>query len=228
MSVRQCLRGLLSFMLLSNALSVLQVQAEGSLAVRLLDQNGAPVVGAIVSVTGAPAQKVTPQVKIMDQIQQSFVPHVLLINAGDPVSFPNSDNIRHHVYSFSEPKVFEIKLYADRPEAPVVFDKPGLVVLGCNIHDSMLGYIYVSPTAYAAITAEDGSAALPVPSTYTGIQVWHEYYALDETAQLAIPLDKLASLRGDGGIYTLTVPLLHPDTEDAAPDGGGFGNPMRR
>jgi len=110
----------------------------------------------------------------MDQQNKAFVPHVLVVPVGTPVMFPNRDNIRHHVYSFSPAKRFELPLYIGTPAAPVVFDKPGVVVLGCNIHDWMVGYIYVSATPYFAKTGEDGRARLgDVPAGAYEARVWH-------------------------------------------------------
>jgi hypothetical protein len=72
------------------------------------------------------------------------------------VAFPNSNEIRHHAYSFSAPKRFEVPLDKDTSANPVLFDRPGMVVLGCNIHDWMLGYIYVADTPYFGKTDADG------------------------------------------------------------------------
>src|SRR5204863_937520 len=94
------------------------------------------------------------------QKDKTFIPFVTVVQTGTPVQFPNQDPIRHHVYSFSPPKPFEIKLYAGTPVAPIVFDKPGEVVLGCNIHDHMLAYIYVVDTPYFGKTGKDGRARL--------------------------------------------------------------------
>ena len=88
-------------------------------------------------------------------------------------SFPNSDNTRHHVYSFSAPNPFEIKLYSGTPTEPVAFNQPGLVVLGCNIHDNMVGYIYVAkPNEHVWSSNEQGSVTINglLPST---VEVWH-------------------------------------------------------
>lgn len=85
---------------------------------------------------------------------------MLPVYVGTRVTFPNRDNIRHHVYSFSSAKKFELPLYIGTPAAPVVFDKPGVVALGCNIHDWMLAYIYVLTTPHFAKTAADGKARL--------------------------------------------------------------------
>jgi hypothetical protein len=93
---------------------------------------------------------------------------------GSTVAFPNRDSVRHHVYSFSPAKRFELPLYAGMPSQPVLFDKAGVVVLGCNIHDWMVGYVYVSESPWFAKTGADGStviAELP-PRRYV-VRVWH-------------------------------------------------------
>ena len=140
------------------------------------DERGKPVSDAVVSLT-APDATATPSKSapsIMDQQNKEFVPYVLPVAAGTSVAFPNRDNIRHHVYSFSAAKRFELPLYIGTPAAPVVFDTPGTVVLGCNIHDWMVGYIYVLTTPYFAKTAEDGAARISeVPAGTYAARVWH-------------------------------------------------------
>jgi plastocyanin len=140
------------------------------------DDRGQPVADAVVSLTpvGAPPPATRPAPAVMDQVNKEFVPHVLPVQVGAAVSFPNRDNIRHHVYSFSPAKKFELPLYIGTPAAPVVFDKPGVVALGCNIHDWMVGYIYVLPTPWFARTGPDGLARLPdVPAGSYEVRVWH-------------------------------------------------------
>jgi plastocyanin len=145
------------------------------------DDAGQPLADAVVSVTtaGAPARP-RATTAVMDQHDKTFVPNVLPVPVGTPVSFPNRDNIRHHVYSFSPAKRFELPLYIGTPAAPVVFDRPGVVVLGCNIHDWMVGYIYVSATPYFARTGEDGRARLAdVPAGTHEARVWHPRMRLE-------------------------------------------------
>jgi plastocyanin len=142
------------------------------------DERGKPVEDAVVTLTAvgasAPAPAPSKATTIMDQQDKEFVPHVLPVHVGTSVSFPNRDNIRHHVYSFSSPKKFELPLYIGTPAAPVLFDKPGAVALGCNIHDWMLAYIYVVTTPYFAKTGAEGRARLDglAPGTYEA-RVWH-------------------------------------------------------
>jgi len=154
------------------------------------DEKGKPVPDAVVSLTalGAPAPAPAKTTLIMDQHDKEFVPHVLPVYVGTPVDFPNRDNIRHHVYSFSAPKKFELPLYIGTPAAPVVFDKPGVVALGCNIHDWMLAYVYVMTTPYFAKTAADGKARLEglAPGAYEA-RVWHPRLR-GETEKTAKPL----------------------------------------
>jgi hypothetical protein len=114
----------------------------------------------------------------MDQRNREFVPRVLVIGVGSSVEFPNNDSVSHQVYSFSAAKRFQLPLYKGESHPPVTFDKPGLVVLGCNIHDAMVGYIYVSDAPYFAITEASGAATLnDLPAGDYRIVVWGPYIA---------------------------------------------------
>lgn len=110
---------------------------------------------------------------IIDQIDKRYKPRVNIIRTGTSVTFPNSDRIRHQVYSFSPPKVFNLKLYAGVPANPVTFDKPGLVVLGCNIHDKMVAFVGIVDSPYFAKTPASGSAAVNLPPGRYRLRVWH-------------------------------------------------------
>jgi plastocyanin len=173
---RSAIAALLTLLALIVASAAVKAQARsGPVEAVVTDERGKPVADAVVTLTslGTPAP-VTPRVMVvMDQHDKEFVPHVLPVYIGTPVSFPNRDNIRHHVYSFSSPKKFELPLYIGTPAAPILFDKPGVVALGCNIHDWMLAYIYVVTTPYFAKTAADGKARLDglAPGPYEA-RVW--------------------------------------------------------
>jgi plastocyanin len=148
----------------------------GSVEAVVNDDRGKPVADAVVSVTPAAAPPAAPRAApaVMDQQNKEFVPNVLAVPLGTPVAFPNRDNIRHHVYSFSTAKRFELPLYIGTPATPVVFDKPGVVVLGCNIHDWMVGYVYVVATPYFAKTGPDGRAQVSeLPPGGYEARVWH-------------------------------------------------------
>jgi plastocyanin len=101
----------------------------------------------------------TPRARI-DQRARTFIPYVSVVQTGTAIEFPNNDTVRHHVYSFSPAKVFSLKLYLGTPAEPVVFDKPAEVVLGCNIHDHMLAYVYVVDTPHAGVSGADGRVLL--------------------------------------------------------------------
>lgn len=108
------------------------------------------------------------------QKNKTFMPRVTVIQTGSSVSFPNKDSVRHHVYSFSPAKTFELKLYANVPTAPVLFDKAGTVVLGCNIHDQMLAFIHIVDTPYFAKTDASGKVKMTnLPSGQYQLKVWH-------------------------------------------------------
>jgi plastocyanin len=110
----------------------------------------------------------------IEQRGREFVPYVTVVQAGTSVDFPNNDTIRHHVYSFSSPKRFEIKLYAGKPGQPIVFDKPGEVAIGCNIHDWMEAFVLVVETPYFAKTTGDGKAVIQnIPAGRYRLQLWH-------------------------------------------------------
>src|SRR5262245_16224554 len=100
----------------------------GGISATVSDPAGAPVADAVIyAVATAPKPSPPPRQAIMDQIDKEYVPLVVPIQVGTPVWFPNKDNIRHHVYSFSATKPFELKLYSGTPSKPVIFDKAGPV-----------------------------------------------------------------------------------------------------
>lgn len=144
------------------------------LQVRVHDTHGAPVSDAVVSLQplDRPAPPAHDALATMDQRNLSFVPQVLVVQTGSKVRFPNSDNVRHHVYSFSPAKRFELKLYAGNHASTVLFDHPGVDVLGCNIHDWMLGYVVVVDTPWFAKTGPDGTATLEAPPGRYTLGLW--------------------------------------------------------
>lgn len=147
----------------------LQVQVQGDAgqpltdAVLLLEPKG----GFKGPLKPAPLAEVAQQ-------GRRFEPMVTVVPVGTKVQFPNHDSVRHHLYSFSPAKKFELKLYVGRPESPIEFDRPGLVVLGCNIHDAMIGWVVVTDTPWFAKTGSNGHATLAdvPPGQYT-LRSWH-------------------------------------------------------
>ncbi len=151
----------------------------GDITVDVRDAAGKPVTNAVVMVkpaggvpAGRPMRVSWPMVMAQQNIQ--FSPYVLIVPLGSSVSFPNKDKVRHHVYSFSAPKTFELKLYGKDESRAVIFDKPGAVSLGCNIHDSMIAFIYVTDTPFAMKSGIDGAATVQdVPAGAAQLSVWH-------------------------------------------------------
>jgi plastocyanin len=150
------------------------------LVVQIATQAGKPVANAVVMVRpqGAAGRAVSrlSGPYVMSQKDMQFEPYVLVVPVGAEVSFPNLDPFRHHVYSFSPAKTFELKLYG-RGEVPVVrFDKPGVVTLACNIHDNMSAYIVVADTPFAAKTDAKGEALVrDLPAGGATLTVWQPF-----------------------------------------------------
>ena len=171
------------------AFTVLGLAAPGvfaaSLTLTLTNQDNNPVEDAVVYVLTVDAQhqSSTSQTIEMDQINEAFVPHVRATTVGSLVNFPNSDHVRHHIYSFSEAKTFEVPLCSGVPAGPTLFDKAGLVTLGCNIHDHMLGYILVLDTPWFAEVRGGTGRIDNLPSGELAVEIWHPRLANAETIQ---------------------------------------------
>lgn len=160
-----------------------------SLTLQVRDARGAAVEDAVVYLMSnqthrMPVKNATLRI---DQVDKTFVPLVSVAQTGTRVSFPNKDNIRHHVYSFSSAKKFEIKLYADTPSQPVLFDKPGVVVMGCNIHDNMVAHLLLVDTPFYAKSDRQGNARIDdlPPGDYSLI-AW--YYMRPDKDATVIPI----------------------------------------
>lgn len=159
-----------------------QARAE-PLHASVVDQTGAAVADAVVYAVpiGAKAPAPKSATAVIDQIKRRFVPLVSVVQTGTAVSFPNRDNIEHDVYSFSPAKRFELHLYHGVPAKPVVFDQPGLVVMGCNIHDQMIAYLLVVDTPWFAKTDARGQASIDdVPAGRYRLAAWHYRMAAQE------------------------------------------------
>lgn len=146
----------------------------GSVVVVVKDSKGALVSNAVVyAKSNSPVASRGKKQAVIDQRDRQFVPYVTAVQVGTSVIFPNTDNIRHEVYSFSPAKKFELPLYAGVPSKPVTFDKEGFVALGCNIHDWMIAYVAVLPTPYFQVTGKDGRAILKdLPAGPYSIEIW--------------------------------------------------------
>ncbi len=162
--------------LLAWGCSALASAVAGSVQVDVRDGADKPLADAVVFLDSADAKRMVKPMAALDmgQAQKQFTPRVLAITVGTEVRFPNRDTVRHHVYSFSPAKKFELKLYIGTPATPVLFDKPGIVVLGCNIHDDMAGWIVVTESPYLGQTIGNGSTRIDnVPAGSYTLRVWH-------------------------------------------------------
>jgi len=160
---------------LAGALALVDAHA-AAITANIVDKDGRPLAGAVVVLEPVGARlppKPMSGVEI-SQARRMFMPDVTVVTVGTPVTFPNLDTVRHQVYSFSPAKTFELKLYAGTPSTPVVFDKPGVIVLGCNIHDQMSAWVVVVDTPYHARSTEAGKARLDnvAPGAYR-LRAWH-------------------------------------------------------
>ena len=170
------MRALLLFLL---ALLAASPAVAGDLVVQVRTANGAPVPNAVVTLyPGGRPSPLGPAGGSYQIAQRNlqFSPFVLVVPVGADVSFPNFDNVRHHVYSFSPVRRFELRLYAREQARSVHFDRPGIVPLGCNIHDNMIAFIDVVDTAFAARTDASGQAHFTaIPGGPVLARVWHPY-----------------------------------------------------
>ncbi|RVT41980.1 cupredoxin domain-containing protein [Sphingobium algorifonticola] len=181
-------------------LMVPSIALAGTLEVRIVDATGKPVTDAVV--TAKPASGVGrgpirfPWGTTMTQQNISFNPRVLIVPVGATVSFPNKDKVRHHVYSFSKPARFELKLFSRDETRSYTFTSPGAVALGCNIHDSMSGFIKVVDTPFAAKSNAAGQAQIAnLPAGAVTVTVWHpNVRGKDNEQVLQVPMTASGSV----------------------------------
>jgi plastocyanin len=152
----------------------------------------------------------------MSQKNRTFVPFVLAVTKGTKVDFPNLDRTRHHVYSFSEAKPFELKLYIGKTEAPILFDTPGLVALGCNIHDYMQAFIYVADSPFVAVTDNNGELTFAdLPQGQYQAKIWHPWQTN------AMPLSEL-TISAEQAKLAMNIDIEHQEKPSAP--AAGFGS----
>lgn len=192
--------------------------AGGAVEVSVVDRDGQPVADVAVYAEHRGGDVRLPEPSksaVMDQIDKQFVPHLLVVPTGTPVEFPNNDTIAHHVYSFSHPNKFKLPMYKGMAHPPVTFEHSGIVLLGCNIHDYMLGYILVVDSTIFAKTDASGKASLPLdePGEYD-IRIWSP--RIRDGAELlsksiVMPLDMSSAVR-----FQLAKRLALPHEEQVA------------
>lgn len=151
------------------------------LTINVLDSSGAAIENAVVYAEADNKKNIAPAPAIIEQRGKQFNPLVSVVQTGSEITFPNFDSVRHHVYSFSPAKTFELKLYSGVPASPVKFDKAGTVVLGCNIHDYMVAFIQVVDTPYFTKSDKTGKAILSdLPNGNYTLKAWHYALAKDK------------------------------------------------
>jgi plastocyanin len=172
----------------------------------VLDASGQPVADAAVYAEPLFGQ-VLPKPQRVVEIEQkgkAFLPLVTVVQAGTEIAFPNNDTVRHHVYSFSPAKIFELKLYSGTPANTVPFDKPGTVVLGCNIHDRMVAYIHVGNTPYFGKTDKAGKLSLDrLSAGKYRLKAWH--YNLPAGASIPAQEITLAASAAEDARFKLNL-----------------------
>ena len=194
--------------------------AGGGVRVEIKDPKGAPVANAVASLVPLDATpQLTPPAEpaVIAQADEEFSPYVTAIVVGTRVSFPNRDKVQLHVYSLSKPKRFELPLYRGESKEPVLFDQPGVVTLGCNIHDWMSAHIVVLATPYFARSGADGLVPLQnLPPGRYRLDVWHPRMAAPVMRDVVITAT-------DAATQVISV-TLRPDRRiRRAPEGSDGG-----
>ncbi len=187
--------------------------------IRVLDLDNKPLPNIVVFLESVNKSKVIQEVlserpiATMDQVNRQFLPHILVVNKDTKIDFPNSDMIKHHVYSFSSAKTFEIKLYSDKPSEPQLFEQVGEVTLGCNIHDWMLGYVYVVDTPWFGTTDLQGNINFEVPEGKYALKKWHPLFQ-ESDKSLSQEIDTTKNSRFTVQIKTAMKPQYSAYEED--------------
>ena len=200
------------------ATATLCAHAAGVVRVVTKDPSGKPVADAVayaVALDGAPQVQPPSEPVAIVQKDQEFQTYVTPIVVGTRGVFPNKDTVQHHVFSVSPAKKFEIPLYIGESSASILFDRPGPVTLGCNIHDWMVAYVFVLSTPYYAKTGADGVADIAgLPQGRYRLEVWHP--------RLAAKIERELVVAESGDTTQVVSVTLRPDRRiRRAPDAGG-------
>jgi plastocyanin len=195
--------------------------AAGTVVVTVKDDKGQPVADTVVSLVplDSAAAAVPPPAEpaVVSQQGEEFTPYVTAVAVGTRVSFPNHDKIHHQIYSESPAKPFAIPLHGPGAEQTLVFDQPGIVALGCNIHDAMSAYVVILATPHFLKTPSDGTARLAnVPPGRYRLDVWHPRLKGDPRRDIVVTADTAAT-------QSISVSLKPDKRLRRAPDGGGGG-----
>ena len=175
------------------------------LSVSVTDLKGVPLEDAAVYLE--PTTGRVPPLRArgieIEQKSRKFTQLMTVVQVGQAIAFPNNDTVRHHVYSLSQAKLFELKLYSGVPEAPVVFDKAGTVIVGCNIHDKMVAYIRIVDTPWFGKTDAAGRVTIDgFPDGQYRLRTWHHAQPnLDQAAE------QVVTARGDNAAVAVRLDM---------------------
>ncbi len=191
-------------LILCAAMLAAQSAAAADFTVTVRDQTGAPIADAIVLLAAGNGEKARGgHARIVDQKNEKFLPFVSLLRPGDWLQFHNSDNVLHHVYSFSPLNPFDQHVRPDETTKSAIYDAVGVAAIGCNVHDDMLTYVYVTDLPFAAKTGPDGAARIVnAPAGETELAVWHPRAKTGEQ-KLAVPV----ALNGADQQIAVVLPL---------------------
>ena len=197
--------------------------AAADFSAEIADQDGRPVANAVVTLVrgaqgGVPAAATRLSAnRLIDQRQETFIPLVTILPRGGSVRFANNDRTMHQVYSFSPVKQFEFTLADGQTTPAVVFDRTGIAAIGCNIHDGMIAYIFVTESPWTALTGDDGKLQIAdVPAGDYNVEIWHPRLppaTRPPSARLAV---------GTGPAALKTALTLLPDRTGHRAHGGGY------
>ncbi len=188
--------------------------AAGGMSVRVTDATGKPVTDAVVYLEADGGQQL-PKPQKPGEISQKglkFIPLVTVIQTGSKIYFPNNDKVRHHIYSFSPPHKFDQKLYSGTTAEPQTFDKPGTVVLGCNIHDKMIAYVRIVDTPYFGKTDASGAVSVDAPPGKYVLRAWHPDIVGGNAQEQAVRLSDEAS----SASFRMTLKPPAPDADSTS------------
>jgi plastocyanin len=177
----------------------------GVVEIQASDSEGKPLADAVVFLESAASKAAARALKGQEigQSRRQFERRVTVVTVGSEIEFPNRDTVRHHVYSFSPAKPFELKLYSGKPARPVAFDRPGVAVLGCNIHDNMVAWVVVVETPHYALSDASGKLRIDgVPPGSYRLRSWHPGLPPGAPAQ-----DEPLQVSDTGAAVRLKLPL---------------------
>ena len=192
-----------------------------TLTAEVSNEDGHTLANAVVmllpDVNGDPAESRLGSDKLVDQRDETFLPLVTIIPKGGRVSFSNSDPTMHQVYSFSPIRQFEFTLAQKQKSPPVTFDKTGVAAIGCNIHDQMIAYVFVSDSPWTALTGADGKITFSdLPEGHYTAQIWHPRLAPGAPP----PTTRIAVAAQPAGLK-IRIRVL-PDRSGHRRHGGGY------